>query len=502
MLKIPPKQVAPHPSERGRARSDLDRRLVSGVAWTVGARWGGQIVSWASMLVLARLLSPGDFGLIGLTTIFLGLINVVSEFGIGTTIVVMTEMPASTLRQMHGVSLIMGLAGTAASVVAAQPLAVVFHDARLEAVMPVMGIGFILAGFRVVPQAVLMRDLRFKMASALEGAMAVFQAGASLALAWWGLGYWALVLGGLAGNAFGSLLFYVSAPSGIARPVFREMRAGLVFSWRVLVSRVAWYSYSNADFAVAGRVLGEATLGVYSMAWNLANIPVDRFASLLFRVTPSVLSKVQHDHAELRRYLGGLTEIISMVSFPFGLGFALVADPAVAVLFDARWAGLAMPLRLLALYAVVRCAYLPVFQMQNVTRDVSFAMWQSLAMLAVLPPTFYYAARWGGTGIAAAWLIAYPVLTAPVVVRMLSKIGMGPGEFFAALKPAGAASLAMTVTVLGLRQAVAHWSVPLQLLVETVAGAMAYVGILLIFFRPRLQIFLRLVLRRKQAAVT
>jgi PST family polysaccharide transporter len=449
------------------------------------------------MLLLARLLSPSDFGLIGMTTLFLGLINVISEFGIGTTIVVMTELTPRAIRQMHTVSLLLGLVGTAASVIAARPLAAFFRNAQLETVAPVMGLGFVLAGFRVVPHAVLLRDLRFKLASGIETAMTMGQAASSVILAWCGMRYWSIVIGGLLGNAIGSLLFCIYSPCGLAKPVLREMRGELTFGWRVLVSRAAWYLYSNADFAVAGRVLGNTALGIYNMAWNLANVPVDRFLALIFRVTPSILSKVQHDRQELRRYLGAITEGISLLSFPVGLGFALVAGQAVAVLFDGRWGGLVMPLRLLALYAVVRCVWLPAFQVQSVMRDVRFGMWQSLGMLAVLPPAFYYASRWGGTGIAAAWLILSPVLMVPALFRVLGRIGMRAGEYLAQLKPAALASMAMTAAVLGAHYVMHQVRASIQLATEAFIGVAVYAGILLVFFRPRIRAFVLLALRRR-----
>jgi PST family polysaccharide transporter len=432
-----------------------------------------------------------------MTYILLGFINIVAEFGIGSAILVMRELSQSQIRQIHVVSVLLGFATSLITLFAAKPTAVFFHRPELLAVIPVMGVGFVLSGFRVVPQSLLARDLRFKTISWIEACTTSFSALTSLLLAWWGMGYWSLVIGGLAAASLSTVLFSIVSPCGFAKPVFQQVRRELAYSQRLLVSRAAWYGYSNADFAVAGRILGESALGVYTMAWNLANAPLDRVVTLILRVTPSVFSSAQHDQGELRRYLRVVTEGMALVVFPVGFGLALVADPAVSALFDKRWAGAAMPFRLLAIYAVFRCVFAVISQVQNTIRDVRYAMWQSLVCLAVFPLAFWYASRWGGPGIGAAWLIIFPILHFPPLLRTLDKIGMTKREYLSSIKPAGFASAAMATTVLALHQ-VSHGMRPLlELSVESAAGAAVYLLILILFFRPRVDAFLGLIRRRK-----
>jgi teichuronic acid exporter len=492
-------QLTPRPTP-GLGRSALDRHLVSSVAWTATARFGGQIVTSSALLLQARLLSPADFGIVSMTYILLGFINIVAEFGIGSAILVMQELSQNQIRQLHAISVLLGLSISAMMPFAAKPMVAFFHKPELLAVVPVMGLGFALSGFRVVPQSLLARELQFKTISLIEAGTVVVQALTSLLAAWLGMRYWSLVTGGLTSSSFSTILFFVVSPCGFARPVFRQVREQLAYSQRLLVSRAAWYAYSNADFAVAGRILGESALGVYTMAWNLANAPLDRVVTLILRVTPSVFSSVQHDSAELRRYLRVVTEGMALVVFPTGFGIALVADSAVSALFDKRWASVGMPFRLLAICAVFRCLFSVSSQVQTTIRDVRYSMWQSLICLGVFPASFWYASRWGGTGIAAAWLVVYPILHFPPLIRTLRKIEMPKREYMKSIRPAGIAAIAMTGAVLW-----AHYSVhgvrPLiELIVESVVGAAVYVGILVVFFRSRVDAFLGLVRRRKGSA--
>jgi O-antigen/teichoic acid export membrane protein len=228
------------------------------------------------------------------------------------------------------------------------------------------------------------------------------------------------------------------------------------------------------------------------MAWNLACIPMDRLLSLIVRVVPSVFSKVQHDPPELRRYLRILTEGAALVTLPLAIGAALVADSVVAAVFDPRWAGLVAPLRLLALNVAYRCLTALLFEVQSSIRDVRYRMWQSLVLLAVLPPSFWYASRWGSGGIAAVWLCVYPILSAPALPRILRKIEMPVRQYLEAIRPAALASLSMVGAVLAARYAWPHFRPGVRLILQSATGASAYLGVLFIFFRPRVAVFVHL----------
>jgi O-antigen/teichoic acid export membrane protein len=478
-------------------RSALDRLFVKAVGWTAVARWSSQVISWSALLINARLLSPADFGILSMTVLLTGFIAIFAEFGVGSAIIVMRELSPRQIRQTHAISVLLGLAGSAAAFLAAKPAAAFFQKPELISVVPLVSLGFVLAGFRVVPQALLARDLRFKTIAVIEACTALVNALASLLLAWLGLRYWSLVFGSLAAAGVSTILLYVIAPCGFARPVFHQVRAQLAYSQRLLISRAAWYLYSTADFMVAGRVLGGTALGVYNMAWNLASAPVERVVTLILRATPSVFARVQHDPVELKRYLRVVTEGMGLIVVPAGFGLALVAGPAVSALLDARWAGVAAPLRFLAMAAVLRCLFSVSSQVQTAIRDVGYGMWVSLISLVVFPPSFWFASRWGGEGIAAVWLCLYPILNIPPHLRTLRKIGMSKREYLGSLRPAGVAAAVMSGAVLGVRHFVHETGPLVELIAEAAVGGAVYLCIIFIFFRRRVEAFRGFILHRQ-----
>ncbi len=245
------------------------RKMAHALAWTAAGKWVSQLFAWASTLIVVRLLSPGDFGLLGMAATYLGLIGLLSEFGIGTAIVTLRDLTDKQISQLHKASVVFGIVGTIASASVALPLSRFFHAPQLTGLVVLMSLTFVITSFRSVPYALLQKDHRFDTLSWMDAVQALVQALSSAILVWMGLSFWAIAISGLLGAIVASALPYCRRPPSWERPQFTSIYESIVFSWHILISRLAWYLYSNADFIVAGRVLGQAALGSYTVAWNL-----------------------------------------------------------------------------------------------------------------------------------------------------------------------------------------------------------------------------------------
>jgi PST family polysaccharide transporter len=177
--------------------ADLRKSFVHSVAWTAGVRWGGQLVAWVATLAVARILSPDDFGLVSMASVYLGIVSLVSEFGIGTAIVTLRQMPPAQLAQLNLAAVFVGLAAFGVSCLVALPMGSFYHAPDLPPVVIVMSVGFIIGAFRSVPYALLQRDMSFKRLALVEGAQSLLLSGTSVVLALLGFRYWTLVIGSL-----------------------------------------------------------------------------------------------------------------------------------------------------------------------------------------------------------------------------------------------------------------------------------------------------------------
>ncbi|MFH1279169.1 MAG: lipopolysaccharide biosynthesis protein [Candidatus Eisenbacteria bacterium] len=476
-------EIAPPPDG---SRDSLDRSLIRGIAWTGSAKWGSQIVTWASTILVARMLLPEHYGIVGMATIYLGLVTLVNEFGFGMAIVALRDLSDRQVAQLNTVAILFGLISLGLSFAAAPLLALFFQTPELRTVVIAMSLGFVLGSFRTVPQALLQRELRFPRLAVIEGIQAVLRALTMIALAAAGFGYWTLVVGNVLGALYWTGLTLHSRRHSYAAPRWGEIRPALRYSWHILGGRIGWYVYSHADFAVAGRMLGQAALGAYSFAWTLASLPVEKVTAMVGRVTPAVFSAVQEDDESLRRYLSNLTEGLALITFPAAVGLALVADTLVPVALGDRWLAAVAPLRLLAVYASFRSIVTLLPQILNVTGHSRFGMGNAFLAAVVLPIAFIIGARYGTTGIAAAWIVAHPLVTLPVYWRVFTRIGMPTSRYLRALWPAISAVALMATVVLAVKRIEpAGWPAAARLAVEAGSGAAAYALAIGIIHRSR-----------------
>jgi PST family polysaccharide transporter len=280
------------------------------------------------------------------------------------------------------------------------------------------------------------------------------------------------------------------------------IRSALIYSRHIVVGQLSWWIYDNSDFIVAGRVLGEATLGNYSLAWTLAHAPLDKLTNLVNRVAPSIFAAVQKDHPALRRYLRSISGALSLAIFPAVLGMALVANDLVRVALGQKWIGIVLPLELLSLYVLFRSNVILLFPLLNVVGEERFSMWNSILMVVVLPPSFYIGSHWGTGGIAGIWVFVYPLVALPFFWRLFRKIEMPVGEYLGALWPAINGCILMAIAVeLFKRLRNPGWPLYLDLALEILIGAIVYVFVLILMHRTRLIGFIQLIKNaRLQAA--
>lgn len=475
-------------------QKNLDRALVSGVAWTAGVKWISQILTWGVTLLVARLLQPSDYGLIGMATIYLYFVQQFSEFAMGTAIVTRQDLTDDQLSQLNSVSLLTGLAGFAISAALALPLSTFYHAPQLRLVIIVMSTAFLISAFSIVPNALLRKEMRFKLLAVIEGLQGFAQAISTLALAFLGFHYWALVLGNLSFTVAATILTLAWKPQRFAWPHWSRIRNVLVYSWHIIVARLSFTLYDTADFIVAGRVLGQGPLGNYNMAWTFAHVPLDKLSNLVNRVTPSIFAAAQTDYAALRRYFRNITGTLSLAVFPAVLGIALVANDFVHVALGQKWTGVVLPLELLALHALFRSNVILLSPVLNVIGEERFSMWNSFIMLAVLVPSFYFGSHWGTGGIAAVWVFVYPLLAFPLFWRLFRKINMPVDEYIASLWPAISGCILMAAAV----ELFKHfrnpgWPLYLDLALEALIGAGVYALTLVLLHRKRLDAFLGLI---------
>jgi teichuronic acid exporter len=451
--------------------------LAANLAWRALANWSSQLVSWAALLVVVRLLSPEDFGLVGMSVVLYWYLRYLGDFGIMATVIRHQDLSQETLAQLNTMGAVFGTGSFLLACLFAWPAALFFKTPRMAPVAVVICIALIPVGLRSVPEGLLNKEMRFKSLSLFDAIAGMVSAAVTVLLAGLGFHYWALVLGNLLSEITRCAIILSVRHHRFAWPRIATIRGPLTFGRNVLLGGFAWSTYNTLDNVTAGRVLGQAALGLYGMAWTLANIPLEKIVSLVSTLIPAYLARVQTDLAALRNYVRVLTEAIALAMFPATIGLALVARDAVPLVMGPKWNGMVAPLEVLCVYAAFRSVVSLLPKVLIAVGNARFVMRVEVSGLVLMPIAFYIGSHWGITGIAFGWVFAYPIIALAHYWKVLATIEMGVGDYIRALRPAFDGSVAMAVAV-----GVLQWTLPsshfqwLRLMVEIGGGAAVYIA--------------------------
>ncbi len=474
----------------------LDHSLVRGMFWTGSVKWASQVVAWVTTILVARILTPEDYGIVGMASTFIGVVSLLNEFGVGITIVSLRDLSDQVVAQLNSLSVILGVVGFLFCCAVAVPLGTFYEASEVVSVVIVMAMGFVLTGFRTVPSALLQKELRFRVLALIDGLQVFVQAAFMVGVAFMGFGYWTLVAGGLVGTLVAMIATLVVRTHSFAPPSMTALKEAMTFSRHIVLARLSWCIQSNADSVIAGKVLGQTALGAYGMALSLAMAPVEKVAAVVSQVTTSLFAAVQKDPVELRRYFLSLTEGFALVIFPATLGIALVAEELVLLVLGEKWSEVTPPLQVLACYAAFRAIQTLPPQILFVTGGSRLGMWNALGVAIVLPITFYLCSRWGTQGIAMSWLIVHPLAAVQTNRFVFRKIDLKILDYFRSLRSALVGCLCMLVVVVLVKQMMPHnWPLATRFAGEVGAGAATYAFTTLIIHGERARSFIQVIRR-------
>jgi teichuronic acid exporter len=470
-----PEPIEPPGGAPGNSRDRRDGHFVRSLAWVGGIRTISQAASWLSTIVVFRALGPSATGLVGMAGSFLGLVNLVNEFGVSGAIVFAKELPASRVAQINSFSLCFGVLCFLFGVIASGPVATFYRTPEVRLVVILLSLNFILGAFQTVPLAMLRRELEFRSVAINDAIQAAVLAVVSVTLAYLGAGYWTLVIANLLGAAIRAAAAVWRYPVPFAVPRFDELRSTLGMGSQLVVTRLAWYVYSNADYWVVGRTLGTVASGAYGLAWNFATMPIEKISSVVMSVAPAYLASFKDNVAEGRRFMLLLIEGTVIAALPATIGLAAVADVLVPVFLGPEWSLAIGPLRILAIYTTFRIVTSLLPPVLFSAGRMKAGVVTSIISAVLMPISFIVGIRWGLVGVAVAWATVYPLVSIPLYVVASRVLEMKLSQMLRAIGPAVGFTTLMLAAVLATRLLVeGRVRPPIALAAEIAAGVVTY----------------------------
>lgn len=456
---------------------------MSAVYWFGASKALGQMISWFIMIYVARILLPADYGLLGMAMVFTGFILIFNELGLGTSLVQKPVVTREDVSNVFWIVVFTNSAFYAASFIAAPYIAFFFKEPRVTPVIRILALNFLITGIGYTSYYLLAKNLLFHKRSIADFTGNLAGGVTTLYLAVRGDGVWSLVYGSVVSEAVKNVLYLGFYP---CRPTLsfslKRSRAALNFGGQVTAGRILWYSYSNADYLVAGRMLGKTMLGYYSLAFQFASMPLDKIISVITQVALPAFSEVQGDKASMRRYFLKMARIVSFVTFPLFMGIFLVADDAVSFILTAKWNSIILPLKVLCVISCLRAMNAMYSPLVIATGRPDIVMKNNLLLAVVLPVSFFIGSFYGLVGLADSWLLSYPVLFMIITRRSLKTIDIRVSEYFKSMSNNFAATSFMVITVLALQLLVfAGLYAPVRIATTCLAGMTAYFSYYLVF---------------------
>jgi O-antigen/teichoic acid export membrane protein len=457
--------------------SELDRKLVRGSAWLALSFGGSQIVLLVVTAIVARFIAPSDFGLVGLASIAIVGLTTLQESGLGLAVIhrrTDVERAAGTVFVFHVCASVV-LYALAFAI--APWLANVFSTPRLGDVLRVLALAIIVRGLGDVPGTMIERDLVFASRARGELGGAIVQALVAVPLAVEGYGVWSLVVGQIAGQAVQSLTFWLVTP---LRPSprlfsFQLLRELSRYGRHVTGANVVGFLDSNVDTATVGKLLGSADVGFYNIAWRLANVPATVIGYIIGRVMFPVYASIQHDRFEFQRAFVTNVRRNTLIALPVGVGMIFAANPIVVGLFGERWVPAVAPLRILAVFGIVRAfsgTTGPVIQAAGKPQLVLLlSIWHLAVICAAL---FALTPPFGLRGAAAAVLIAGLSSLLPAFRFALRALGLPVRELISNIGRPALCSVPLAICLFILQFPIGGLAPGAQLALLVTCGAAVY----------------------------
>ena len=328
---------------------DFKKRTIRGGLAKVVAQGTTFSLRLGSLMILARLLNPRDFGLVGMVMAFTGVLNLFRDFGLSAAAVQRVKVTEEQVSTLFWINVVVGVGLTALTMAAAPVIAAFYHEPRLFWITIVLAFGFVINAAGVQHSSLLQRQMRFTTMAAIDVLSLVISVAIAIAMALRGFGYWSLVAAALIPTIVMTTCLWFASSWIPGRPQRRSgVRSLLRFGGTLTLNGIVVYIANNLDKVLIGRWWGAPAVGLYGRAYQLINIPTENLNTAAGEVAFPALSRVQDDPPRLRRYfLKGYSLVVGL-TVPITIACALFANDLIFVVLGPKWHEAVLIFRLLS----------------------------------------------------------------------------------------------------------------------------------------------------------
>ena len=327
---------------------DLKGKTIRGGLARMLAQGANFWLRLVTLMILARLLEPDDFGLLGMVTAFTGALGLFRDFGLSSATIQRATITDAQVSTLFWLNLLIGLVLGLLALAIAPAIAALYHEPRLAGITAVLALGFVFNSAGLQHGSLLQRDMRFTALAVINAVSLIAAGGVGILAARSGLGYWALVAMAVVAPLVTSAGAWLTSGWIPSKPHRGSSIGAMIhFGGILTMNSIVQYAANNIDKVLVGRYLGVEALGIYGRAYQLVSIPIDNLNSAAGEVAFSALSRIQEDPVRWKNYfLKGYSLLLAM-TIPITVACTLSASDLIFVLLGPKWTAVVPVFRLL-----------------------------------------------------------------------------------------------------------------------------------------------------------
>lgn len=471
-----------------------------GLVWVGASQAGLHLTRALVAIIVARLLTPEEYGLAALALVFSSLVLVFSDMALGAALIQRKTLSAADRSTAFWAMAASGATFTVLGVALAGPLAALYGQPEAEPLLAVLSGTFLVSALGSAQQILMLREMDFRRVELLPLAGAVAGGATGVTVAVLGGGAWAII---------GQQVVAVTVTTAMAwwastwRPSFAFSRASLRelggFSAYMLGHRLLYYFQTNADRFLIGRFLGTGALGVYAVAYNTMLVPASKLGGPLQRIMSPAFCRIQDEPQRIADAWARVTRVLASVSVPALAGLVVVAPDFVPLVLGDQWREAVPVVQILAWVGIVQA-------LQSLSVDILMARDRtrtifrfSLLLCSAHLIAFAVGLQWGVVGVAVAYAVSTTLIEPMQTVLAARSLGVSPLVFVRSLVGVFQAAIGMCLVVATLRSTLVEQGVGAapRLVLCVAAGAVVY-ALLCALLEPALRREVRLLLDRRR----
>ena len=457
--------------------ASLQSKAVKGVAALGVGKGIGRLISFANTIILARILTPDDYGLMAMAMVVCGFISFFNEIGLGSAIIQKDKITEKQLNGAFSIALVTSIVLYVITYFSSSLASDFYNNPQIGEMLQWIAVSFVFGGVGTVSSALITKNMQFKALAGIEFISILLQAVSTLIFALLGHKAWSLVYGYVISQLI-RLIFVVYVARWLPTKLgaFKEAFLLIKFGLTVTYSRLTWYCYSNAATFIIGKVSGEKQLGLFSMASTLAALPTAHVTSLVGQVTSSAFSKLQANLVELNKLLNGFSTGLAMINFPLLAGMAITATELIPILLGPQWLAIVFPMQIMCITGFIRTLSPLLTQALTFSGKANITAQYTTLCAFVIPSAVLVGVLWQGIdGVAILSLCAYGLLTAILLLLCKKHLKMNIKTYLLQLATPLMASLVMICSVYVCKTVLIGYLNTLALLiVEVTVGLLTY----------------------------